>query len=216
MRARSSLVLTFCVALAVLAALPQPAGASSKGSSKHFRLLQPKPCSSVLNALDFNDDLQEVAPASVRSFSGLTQYASSCRYAGTEKDAPGPFDGSFINGMIGAECAANGLKLISTTGTAPEAGCYRIASASVAFSGGPAVKKLESKLERGVKSPTWPLDVGRHLAVGVGTRAEFGYDEVTGKGFGYLQIDNATVLIETSEGANPPLLRLLKDAAEVL
>ena len=170
----------------------------------------------MLNAVDFNDDLQEVAPASTQSFSGLTQYSSSCRYAGTEKGGPGPFDGSFTNGLIGAECVANGLKLISTTGSAPEGGCYRVASASVAFSGGPAVKKFESKLAKGVRAPTWPLDVGRHLAVGVGTRAEFGYDEYTGKGFGYLQIDNATVLIETSEGANPPLLRLLKEAADVL
>jgi len=216
MRARSCVPLTLCAALAVFAALAAPAGASSKASSKHFRLLPSKPCSAVLNAYDFNDDLQEVAPASVRSFSGLTLYSSSCRYAGTEKGAPGPFDGSFTNGLIGAECVANGLKLISTTGSAPEGGCYRIASASVAFSSGTAVKKAESRLAKGVKSPTWPLDVGRHIAVGVGTRAEFGYDEVTGKGFGYLQIDNATVLIETSEGANPSLIKLLKEAAAVL
>ncbi len=150
------------------------------------------------------------------SAAGLTQYSSSCRYAGTEESGPGPFDGSFSDGLLGAECLANGLKLISTKGGAPEGGCYRIASASVAFASGPAVKKVGSKLAKGVNAPTWPVDVGRHLAVGVGTRAEFGYDEVTGHGFGYLQIDNATVIIETSEGANPPLIKLLKDAAALL
>lgn len=216
MRARCSVSLTICVVLAALATLAPPAGASSKGSSKHFRLLAARPCSSVLNAYDFIDDLQEVAPVSVKSFSGLTLYSSSCTYAGTEEGAPGPFDGSFTDGLIGAECVANGIKLIAAKGTAPEAGCYRIAHASVAFTSGSSVKKYESKLEKGVKAPTWPSNVGRHLAVGVGTRAEFGYDENTGEGFGYLQIDNATVLIETTEGVNPPLIKLLKDAAAVL
>ena len=149
MRARCSVSLTICVVLAALATLAPPAGASSKGSSKHFRLLAARPCSSVLNAYDFIDDLQEVAPVSVKSFSGLTLYSSSCTYAGTEEGAPGPFDGSFTDGLIGAECVANGIKLIAAKGTAPEAGCYRIAHASVAFTSGSSVKKYESKPEKG-------------------------------------------------------------------
>jgi hypothetical protein len=50
----------------------------------------------------------------------------------------------------------------------------------------------------------------------VGNRAEFGYNTASGDGLGYLQVDNATLFVETTEGAKPSLISLLRDAASAL
>ncbi len=175
-----------------------------------------KPCNNILVAGDFLDDLEEISPKSVTSAPGLTADVSTCKYASTT-ESPAAGEHTFTNGEIGVECLANGIKLVEEKGTAaPEGGCYRIDNASVLFAYGRSVEKLASKLQKGAKASRWPANFGRHVLKGVGNRAEFGYDEATGDGYGYLQVDNATLFVETSEGANPPLIRLLEDAASLL
>ncbi len=211
MRGRCAGVVT-CMALAALAALAPPAGANSK----HFRMLPFKPCNGVLVAADFFDNLEEISPKSVTSASGLTADVSTCKYASTEKGLPTGHAAEFTDGAIGIECLANGIKILETGATAPPGGCYRIDNATVLFAYGRAVEKLASKLQKGAKARTWPANFGRHVLNGVGNRAEFGYDEATGAGYGYLQVNNGSLTVETSEGANPSLINLLKDAASLL
>ena len=197
------------------AALALPAGANSKPSSKHVRMLPFKTCNSILAAGDFLDNLDEVSPKSVTSGPGLTADVSSCKYASTDEE---PTNGlhSFTEGGIGVECLANAIRLSGEGIMPPPGGCYRIDSASVLFAYGSAVEKLASKLPKGQKARHWPANFGRHVLKGVGDTAEFGYDEATGNGYGYLQLDNASLTVETSEGASPSLITLLTDAASTL
>jgi hypothetical protein len=216
MRNRCSIAVMVCVGLAGLAAFPPPAGANSKPKSKHFRMLAFKPCNSVLVASDFFDDLEEVSPKSVTSASGTTADVSSCKYASTEKELSVSHLAEFTGGGIGVECLANIFKLTEKGVAPPPGGCYRFASVTVLFGYGPAVKRLASKLQKGARAPNWRPGFGRYVLSGVGNKAEFGYDSATSDGYGYLQVDNATLLLETSEGANPSLINLLKDAAASL
>jgi hypothetical protein len=216
MRNRCSIAMMVCVGLAGLGAFPPPAGANSKPKSKHFRMLAFKPCNSVLVAFDFFDDLEEVSPKSVTSASGTSADVSSCKYASTEMGLSVSHLAEFTGGGIGVECLANIFKLTEKGVTAPPGGCYRFSSVSVLFAYGPAVERLASKLQKGAKATHWRPGFGRHVLSGVGNRAEFGYDSATGDGYGYLQVDNATLLVETSEGANPSLINLLRDAAASL
>ncbi len=212
MRNRCSVAATMVVALAGLAALAPPAGASSK----HFRMLGFKPCNAVLVAADFLDDLQEVSPKSVTSAAGTTADVSTCKYAATEEETKG-FVSDFTNGGLGVECLANIFKLEEKGITKlPPGGCYRIDDATVLFAYGRPVERLAAKLQKGARSPHWPAQFGRHVLPGVGDRAEFGYDTGTGAGYGYLQVDNATLIVETTEGANPSLITLLRDGASVI
>ena len=77
------------------------------------------------------------------------------------------------------------------------------------------MEKLASKLHKGAKAAHWQAGFGRHVLPGVGNRAEFGYN-TAGDGLGYLQVDNATLFVETTEGAKPSLISLLRDAASTL
>ncbi len=212
MRNRCSVAVAMLAALAGLAAFAPPAGASSK----HFRMLAFKPCDAVLVAPDFLDDLQEVAPTSVNSAGGTTADVSVCKYAATEESGGG-LASSFTNGGLGVECLANLFKLLETGNTTPPpGGCWRIDNASVLFAYGRPVERLAAKLQKGTKATHWPSQFGRHVLPGVGDRAEFGYDTGTGDGYGYVQLDNATLFVETTEGANPSLITLLRDGASVL
>ncbi len=215
MRSRCSILVMACACLASLAALAPPAGAKTTSKAKHFRMLRFKPCSSILVAADFLDDLEEVSPTSVTSASGTSAYVSSCKYASTDPGAPAGVS-EFTGGGIGVECLANGIKLLGSGVNAPAGGCYRIDNAYVLFAYGRAVERLASKLQKGAREPHWPSNFGRYVLSGIGNRAEFGYDSATGDGYGYLQVDNATLFIETTEGANPPMIKLLKDAASLL
>jgi hypothetical protein len=215
MRNRCSIAMTVCVGLAGLAAFPPPAGANSKPKSKHLRMLAFKPCNSVLVASDFLDNLEEVSPRSSTSAAGTTADTSTCKDASTEEGGPSGVK-NFTNGEIGLECLANAIKLAEKGTTAHPGGCWRIDTATVLFAYGPAVERLASKLQKGAKATHWRPGFGRHVLSGVGNRAEFGYDSATGDGYGYLQVDNATLLVETSEGANPSLINLLRDAAASL
>jgi hypothetical protein len=215
MRGRLSTAVVMCMALAGLAAAASPAGAHSNPKAGHFRMLAFRPRNEILVAGDFLDNLEEISPRSVTSASGVTAEVSTCKYASTA-EIPASGEREFTNGEIGIECLANGIKLIEDmVAGAPKGGCYRIDNATALFAYGRSVEKLASKLQKGTKASNWPANFGRYVLKGVGNRAEFGY-EAGGNGHGYLQVDNATLLVETSEGANPPLIKLLKDAASLL
>ena len=77
----------------------------------------------------------------------------------------------------------------------PPGGCYRIANATVVFASGRPVEGVAAKLEKGVKSRTWRTGYARYVVPGIGNRAEIGYNGA-GDGYGYLQVDNATVFVE--------------------
>jgi hypothetical protein len=198
----------------VLATFAQAAGATTS----HFRILSFRPCNYVLSAGDFEDDLEEVAPPSRSSFGGTSSAVSTCKYGSLSEGPPGSGGrgGQFTNGGLGVECLANALKLTGAGTMAPAGGCYRIENVTVGFASGRAVQRLASKLEKGVKSTAWPSRFGRHVLSGVGNRAEFGYDEATGEGRGYVQVDNANCIVETTEGARPSMITLLRDAAALL
>jgi hypothetical protein len=212
MRNRCWVAVMVCMVLIGSAALAPPAGAKSK----HFRMLPFRPCNGILVAADFFDNLEEISPKSVASGSGTTAEVSTCKYASTEESPPTTRGGEFTEGGIGVECLVNGIKIAEKGAAPPQAGCYRIDSASVLFAYGRAVEKLASKLQKGAKARHWPANFGRHVLNGVGNRAEFGYDATTGDGYGYLQVDNASLIVETSEGANPSMRTLLTDAASLL
>jgi hypothetical protein len=199
--------------LAGLAAFAPSAGANSHPKGNHFRMLPFRPCNGVLVAADFLDGLEEISPTSVTSAAGTTAAVSICKYASTEEGAALGHIAEFTNGALGVECLANAFKLIEKTGAAPPGGCYRIANATVLFARGRAVERLASKLEKGVKSKIWPGGYGRYVVPGIGNRAEIGYNGAR-DGYGYLQVDNATVIVETSEGGS--LIKLLRDAASTL
>jgi len=207
-RSRYSVAVTACVGLVASAALAPPAGAT------HFHMLAFKPCNSVLVAADFLDNLEEVSPRSSTSAAGTTADTSTCKDASTEEGGPSGFK-SFTNGEIGLECLANAIKLAEQGTTAHPGGCWRIDTATVLFAYGRTVEKLASKLHKGAKAAHWQAGFGRHVLPGVGNRAEFGYN-TAGDGLGYLQVDNATLFVETTEGAKPSLISLLRDAASTL
>ncbi len=186
--------------------------APGAGASSHFRMLAFKPCNAVLAAADFMDGLEEIAPTSVTSAGGTTASVSSCKYASTAEEGLGSI-ASFTKGEIGIECLASALKIVEAGGTPPPGDCYRIDNVSVLFARGRPVERLASKLAKGVKARTWRVGYARHILPGVGNRAEFGYND-GGDGYGYLQVDNANVFVETTEGAS--LITLLKNAAATL
>jgi hypothetical protein len=209
MRSRYSLAVIVCMGLLASAALAPPAGA------KHFRLLSFKPCNRVLVAADFLDNLEEVSPKSSISAGGTTADTSTCKDASTEEGDPGGVK-HFTNGELGVECLANVIKQAGEGATPHPGGCWRIDTATVLFAYGHEVNKLASKLAKGEKAAHWPAGFGRHVLPGVGDRAEFGYSPGSGDGLGYLQEDNATLFVETIEGAKPSLISLLRDAASTL
>lgn len=173
-------------------------------------------CNNVLVAGDFLDNLEEISPTLANSASGVTADASTCKYASITQDASGGGARQFTHGGLGVECLANAIKLVAAEGAAaPAGGCYRIDTATVLFTYGRPVEKLASKLKNGAKAASWPAGYARYVLKGVGNRAEFGYN-AAGDGHGYLQVDNATLIVETTEGANPSLIRLLQDAASSL
>lgn len=192
-----------CSALLAPATLAQPKATSSSHGLVTFRQ-----CGGVLNAEDFSDELQEVtATVSVDNTE-----SSTCKYGSLSESGPSASTKDFTNGGLGVECLANLIKIEGTEGTAPPGGCYRISEMTVFFITGSYAKKLLPKLEKGSKRRFWPAGFTRRTLPGVGTRAEYGYDGT--KGFGYLQVVNATVTVETDEIENMP--RLLKEAASSL
>lgn len=209
-RTRSAMVVLLALA-AAFAAFSQPAAATTKP----FRMLGFKPCGVVLSDTDFDDGLEEFSQPTGASAGGTGFRASTCKYASLIKGPPGTggHGGQFTNGGLGSECLANGLKLLAAGETAPTGGCYRIDDLTVGFSTGRAVQRLASKLAKGVKSTNWPSRFARHALPGIGNRAEFGYDDATGEGRGYVQVDNATALVETTEGAPPSMIEVLRKAA---
>jgi len=211
MSRRHSATLVLLAVMAGFAAFAQGAGATTR----HFRLLGLRPCGTVLSAEDFDDGLEEFSPPTGASSGGTSFEATTCKYASLIEGPPGTggHGGQFTKGGLALECLANGLKLLDTGATAPPGGCYRIDDLTVGFSRGRAVERLASKLEKGVKSTNWPSRFGRHVLPGVGNRAEFGYDEATGEGRGYIQLDNATCLVETTEGSPPSMIAVLRKAA---
>jgi len=206
-----SATLVLLAAMAALASFAQVAGATTK----HFRMLGFRPCGVVLSAGDFDDGLEEFSPPTHASAGGTSFEASTCKYASLIKGPPGTggHGGQFTKGGLASECLGNELKLLAAGETAPPGGCYRIDNLTVGFSRGSAVERLSSKLVKGVKSTNWPPRFARHVLPGVGNRAEFGYDGATGEGRGYVQVDNATCLVETTEGAPPSMIAVLRKAA---
>jgi hypothetical protein len=112
---------------------------------------------------------------------------------------------------LGVECLANILRLYEASQAAPEGGCFRISHATLVVALGSRIEKLAPNLKKGVKAKTWPAGFTRQVLHGVGDRAEFGFSGV--KGWGYLQVLNAQLTIETREMG---LIQLLRDAAAQL
>ncbi len=208
-RSRYAVAVTVCMGLVASAAFAPPAGAA------HFHMLGFKPCNSVIVAADFLDNLEEVSPPSSISAAGTTADASTCKDASTEEGESSGVK-KFTKGEIGLECLANVIKLAEKDTTVHPGGCWRIDTATVLFAYGRSVEKLASKLQKGAPAAHWRPGFGRHVLPGVGNRAEFGYDAASGDGYGYLQVDNATLILETTEGAKPSLISLLRDGASTL
>jgi hypothetical protein len=210
MRGRRLASVMLCMALGCSAAFAPSAVAKPKPKLEHIHLLPFRSCNSVLVAADFLDELEEVAPPSVI---GSVAEGSVCKYAGLSADGPSGRPAQFTEGGLGVECLANAIKIIGEGGTAPGGGCYRLATATIVVARGRAVEKLLQKLGKGVKARSWPAGFGRYVLHGVGSKAEFGYNDAR-DGYGYLQVVNATVIVETSEGGS--LIHILKDAASLL
>lgn len=204
---RGSAVLVSLLAVAYLAV-----GAADALAGGHAGLISFRSCNSVLVAADFEDDLEEIsAPTFIRS-PGMTAEASSCKYGALgEGDASGVKE--FSDGGLGVECVANLVRLAGEEKMAPEGGCYRIAGSSLLVSTGSKATKLLPTLRKGVRDKAWPTGYARYVASGIGNHAEFGYDH-EGKGYAYLQVLNATLLIETN--GNVSLLHILRLAAAAL
>jgi hypothetical protein len=181
-------------------------------AGNHTHLISFRPCNGVLVAADFDDDLEEVSSPTLTHQPDFVADTSSCKYAAlTEGDASSLM--KFTNGGLGGECLDNILRLASEEKTPPPGGCYRIVSTSLIVVTGSRARKLLPKLRKGAKDPAWPSDYARHIAHGIGNRAEFGYDDEN-KGFAYLQVLNATLTVETN--GNISLLHVLRLGAAAL
>jgi hypothetical protein len=216
---RSRALLATITLLASLVIAAAPAAAHSKPKPSHVRMLSFKPCNGTLSGEDFNDNLVEVAPTSVSSAPGVTAKTSVCKYASTSADGSGDFHVFTGAGELGVECLANVFKMVKEGVDESEikaGGCWRIDNASVLYSYGPKVEKLLAKLKKGARASSWPPGFGRHVLKGVGDTAEYGYDASSGDGYGYLRIDNAELFVETTEGENPSMVGLLREAATTL
>jgi len=186
-------------------------GAEAKPQSKHVHLLALKGCSSVLTAADFKDDLEEDAAPRILAAGGVRAESSSCTYAGLHAEGA---DGSALGlheGKLGGECVANIVKSYEAGITPPEGGCYRISHATLVIATGHKIEKNAHKLTKGYAATTWPAGFTRQVLHGVGNRAEFGFSGT--KGWGYLQVLNAQLTIETRELG---MIELLRDAAAKL
>ncbi len=213
MNRRPVVMLMVLVGLAVLVA-----SANAGANPGRARLLPFKPCNHVLAPGDFEDNLAEVSPSKTLVGNGLTAEISVCKYASTE-EAAGGLEKTFTKGELGGECLAHGLlvdKEAAEKGEEahlPPSGCYRLVTVSVLYAHGKPVAKLLAQMLKGERSKPWPPGYGRYLAHGVGDRSEFGYNDA-GDGYGYVQLDNASVIVETSERV--VLLTVLKNAAATL
>lgn len=203
MLAKRVLPLVLLLALGCSAALAP--GASAKAPSG--RLVSFRQCSGILNSDDFGDNLEEVSPTHTIDETKATE----CKFGGTTDGGGGALK-KLINGELGTECLAVTLNIVGTGGTAPEGDCYRLATETALFITGRLAKKLLVKLEKGTKRRFWPTGYSRKKLPHVGNDAEYGYHG--GKGFGYLQVLNASVEVETDENDNMP--GLLREAAKAL
>ncbi len=198
--------------LAGLGGLAPVASASPARTSKALHLVALKPCSAVLAPADFKDELEEVS-ASPASQDFQT---SSCKFAGLAADGPAGGTRLFTEGQIGTECIANVLRLSEAGIAAPKGGCYRISSATLVVARGHAVERQIEKLIKAHHRPAparhWPAGFTRAVLHGVGSRAEFGFSGESG--YGYLEVLNAQMTIEFTEGGS--MVQLLKDAASKL
>jgi hypothetical protein len=120
---------------------------------------------------------------------------------------------SFTEGKLGVECVANIFRLYEASRAAPEGGCFRISHATLVMALGRRIEKLAPSLKKGVKAKTWPAGFTRQVLHGVGNRAEFGFSGI--KGWGYLQVLNAQLTIETRELGLIELLRTQQLSSEV-
>ncbi len=195
------------VPLVVLLALFCSAALAPGAMAKTPRLAFYRPCSGILDYEDFADNLEEVVPPRFIADTAFTE----CRY-GSDSEGPGGDTQQFTHGELGVECLAISLKILAAAGTPPEGDCYRLCSLDALFITGPLAKKLLPKLEKGTRRRTWPTGYTRKKLAHVGNDAEYGF--LGGKGFGYLQVLNASVELNTDELSDLP--GLLKEAASVL
>lgn len=180
--------------------------------AEHHHLVSLRHCNGVLTAADFDDGLEEVSAATFTHAHQFSAETSSCAYAGLT-EAGDASHKDLVNGELGDECVGNILQLAKEEKKAPPGGCYRIVHSALIVTTGPRVTKLLSKLRRGVKDKVWPSGVVRHIAHGIGNRAEWGYGAEE-KGYAYLQVLNATIMIETQGSVS--LLHTLRLAAATL
>lgn len=198
-------------ALLTLSALAPTASASSVHMAKAIHFVPLKACNAVMSPADFKDELEEVSSAP----SPPGYETTTCKFAGLEADTVGPTR-MFSEGQIGTECIANIFRLHEIGEAPPKGSCFRISTATLSVVRTRAVEKL---IEKGIKEhhkfPArrgWPAGYTRRVLHNVGSRAEFGYDGEDG--YGYLEVLNATLTIETTEPAS--LTILLRDGASLL
>jgi len=192
------------ILLLVLAYGAAYAADASARTETHLVPLSEK-CNYVLPASDFQDDLEEVAPPMVLHLGHDSALSSGeCKYGALTESGGAPM--SFTNGGLGGECLANVLRLGLES---PPGGCYRLATVSLGVETGPQVTKILPALRKGRKDKVYPSRFPRHIAHGIGNRAEFGYDGE--EGYGWVQVLNAYVTIETH--GNVSLIQLMREAA---
>lgn len=178
----------------------------------HHHLVSFRKCNRALVAYDFGDNLEEVSAPTFLHGHDFAAEASSCIDAGlTEEADVGRKE--LTDGELGVECVANVLQLTKEEKTPPPGGCYRIVHTALIVTTGSRVTRMISELRRGVKDRFWPRNYVRHVARGIGNRAEWGYGDEE-KGYAYLQLLNATMTIETR--GHISLLHTLRLAAAAL
>jgi hypothetical protein len=200
---------TLCLTVVILCGLASTALAGSAREARAIPLLPFRTCDSVVRAAVFTDELEEISPPQSSHAAGVSEEVSVCKYAGLGASAITGGAKQFTNGEIGFECIANGAKLGMANETVPPGGCFRVDSSSILVARGPAVEKLIRK-HPAYRSRYWPAGYTRVSIRRVGNDAEFGYNGA-GQGYGYLQVLNATLTVETEGGTS--LIQVLRGAA---
>jgi hypothetical protein len=204
MRSRQSAWIAGCLALGVLGLFVP--GASAR--PKPVRLVALKACNTVLVAADLRDELEELGKP--EGSAGIE--ASTCLYGGLDEGGAAGSPTALTEGKLGVKCIDNILILAEAHIPPPPTGCFRMATATLVVAHTRAVERVARKLKKGVRARYWPAGFGRQILHGVGDRAEFGF-AANGRGWGYLQVLNAQLTVETSEGG---VLTVLQDAARLL
>ena len=198
---KRALPIIFLVVLACCAAAV-PAASANRPHPVFFRH-----CSGILNSDDFGDNLEEVSPTITFRDTKFTD----CKFGGDSANGVGPLK-QFSKGEIGLECLAVAINNLSHEIPEAEGDCYRLATETALFITGHISKRLFAKMEKGFRRRSWDRGYSRIRLRHVGNDAGYGYSG--DKGFGYLQVLNVSVEIETDEIHDVP--RLLKEAARSL